>query len=79
MLISELSSFKNIAELFNPIYSSIIRHQNDLFDWILEDYLSKKKINKEYFSEIVKISAYNGNAHSLMKYLINALNFQKHF
>ena len=56
---------ENVVLTSKMIYSivpSIIKHQNDLFDWIL----AKSEINIDFdsFSDLISISIESGNAHS---------------
>ena len=70
---SGVSAFINEVVLTtNSVYSivpSIIKHQNDLFDWIFEKISINSDLTKESFFDLIKISIVSGNAHSLIEIL----------
>ncbi|KAK8836079.1 hypothetical protein M9Y10_040035 [Tritrichomonas musculus] len=49
------------------IIPSIMKHQNDIFDWILENKFTSNEINEELFNNFLIISAHEGNVHSLIE------------
>ena len=54
-------------KIFAPIFPAIIKHQNDVFDWILEQkYINKDKTNNALF-DIALLAVQNGNAHDFIQ------------
>lgn len=49
------------------IVPSFIKHQNDLFDWMLENNLAKNTIKKDSFTDLILISCECGNAYSIVE------------
>lgn len=49
------------------IVPSFIKHQNDLFDWMLEKNLAKNTIKKDSFTDLILISCECGNAYSIVE------------
>lgn len=72
-ILSEKDSDKNTA--FEPIIPSIIKHQNDIFDWIFQEKYSDHKKNYETMLKIVLCAAENGNAHAMIEIIENGFDF----
>ena len=59
----------------NNIIPSIIKHRNDIFDWILNENYSGKEINNSELLDLIHISVKNGNAHSFIEIIDKGFNF----
>lgn len=61
------SQFRSFVLQRNPLFFTIIKHQDELFDWILQtSVLNKGKTGNELIDLII-LSIQNGNAHSLVE------------
>ena len=61
---------------FKKIEYSIKKHQNDLFDWILEQKLNNDPALESFLKEIAISSANNGNAHALVAAIDKGFNLR---
>lgn len=62
--INEVASNQQFVYCIVP---SIVRHKNDLFDWVLEKIIEKEVIDEKSFSDLFKISVECGNCHALIE------------
>lgn len=71
----------NNTELENKndnLILTIIKHQNNLFDWIYEQKYLENDQNSDLLNLFVSLSVVNGNAHSLIKLINNGYDFSNH-
>ena len=59
---------------FKDVYLTIKRHQNDLFDWIIEQKYSNYNKLKHSLTDLVYNSLSNGNVHSFITLIDNGFN-----
>ncbi|KAK8898237.1 hypothetical protein M9Y10_000515 [Tritrichomonas musculus] len=58
--------FDNSSSIDLEIIPSIIKHSNDLFDWILDQKYTDDNIKQQSLFSLLKCSIKNGNAHSFI-------------
>lgn len=64
------SKYQNIDTL-----PSIMKHSNDLFDWVLENKYSTKSKIENFSHQMLLLSAKNGNAHSFTEIVDKGIDF----
>lgn len=65
---------KNLNGYLDPIVPAIYKHQNDLFDWILQEKYINKGETGIRLSKLLPVISMNGNAHSLIELINNGLD-----
>ena len=70
------SRINDICFLKNPLFPAIIKHQNDIFDWLLNQKYSSKENNGNLLADILLSSVQNGNAHVLIECIDKGLDFR---
>ncbi|KAK8842926.1 hypothetical protein M9Y10_025792 [Tritrichomonas musculus] len=67
---------KGDSLLLAIIESAIMKHQNNLFDWICEQNFVINNLNENLLSQLVLTSVKYGNAHSIIELIDKGFNFQ---
>lgn len=70
---NEISNLKNRSEKVGIIIPSIMKHQNKIFDWILEQKFTDK--DKNDLPRLIDSSLLNRNAHSLIELIDKGFTF----
>lgn len=70
---NEISNLKNESEKVGLIIPSIMKHQNKIFDWILEQKFADK--DKNDLPRLIDSFLLNGNAHSLIELIDKGFTF----
>ena len=56
------------------LISSIMKHQNNVFDWIFQEKYLNRNIDKSSMKDILICAAKNGNAHAFIEIIDNGIN-----
>ena len=62
-----------LTSITDKIIPAIMKHQNDVFDWIIDSKLTEKQTN-DNLSSLINCSVANGNAHSLIEIIDRGFN-----
>ncbi|KAK8875507.1 hypothetical protein M9Y10_005673 [Tritrichomonas musculus] len=62
---------------YDYIYLSIIKHRNDVFNWIFEQKYLSNSFPDEYNNSLVYLSVLTGNAHALIQLVDNGFDFSR--
>lgn len=67
--------YMNKNERNDQRFPSIIKHQNDIFNWVFQERYEGKQTNDNLISKLLLSSAANGNAHALIEIIDKGYNF----
>lgn len=74
----DANSKKKFASFFNESkkekFPAIIKHRNDIFDWIFQEKYKGKIVDDDLMYELLISTAKNGNAHALIEIIDEGIN-----
>ena len=62
-----INESRNRESTFYKIAPSIVKHQNDIFDWILNEKISSDELDDEFIYKLLGISVITGNIYSFIE------------